>query len=554
MPDVQAETPPAPLPDDKSGQTAAQSAVLPSDTGNAVINPSADSPAAPGLTPAPAAVPASPAEAGEGMEAQAPTEEAPPPPKATPAQPAETSEGTAKSATKPDEASEVAVAGEGMAAEANGKEKADSESTAAKGSKKDSEEEKTFSTSALKESLQNAIIAGNIPQIVLHMITYATNMGVSDIHIEPQEKIVRIRFRLDGVLQLIVEYPSNIHPAVVSRMKIMSGMKIDEQRIPQDGRMQITTEDGRALDLRVSTLPTVNGEKIVSRIQDKSKSIPDLPDLGIQGENMAKMERFTKLPNGVILVTGPTGSGKTNTLYSTLTRLNTIGVNIVTFEDPVEYQMDGLSQSQVKPDINYDFASGLRTALRQDPDIIMVGEIRDQETIEIAIRAALTGHLVLSTIHTNSAVGTLTRITDMGVKGFLIASAIRGIIAQRLVRKVCEDCKESYTPEPPIVEEITKTLKGLSEKHVDPALIKDMKLYRGKGCDKCGDTGNRGRMGIFEIMEMTRELGLLVINNAPDTDMMDQAKKDGMITLKQDGYIKAIKGMISMEEVHRVVQ
>lgn len=403
------------------------------------------------------------------------------------------------------------------------------------------------------EKLQDSVIAGNIPQIVLYMITHATSLGVSDIHIEPQEKIVRIRFRVDGACRLVIEYPLNIHPAVVSRTKIMSSLKIDEQRIPQDGRLQITTEDGRSLDLRVSTLPTVNGEKIVMRIQDKSKKIPDLPDLGIQGENMAKMEGFTKMPNGVILVTGPTGSGKTNTLYSTLHRLNTMDVNIMTFEDPVEYQMDGLSQSQMRPDIKYDFASGLRTALRQDPDIIMVGEIRDQETIEIAIRAALTGHLVLSTIHTNSAVGTLTRITDMGVKGFLIASAIRGIIAQRLARRVCPNCKEEYKPENGVVQEIIAELKDIDPKHLDPEELKNIKLVKGKGCDTCAGSGTKGRMGIFEIMEMSRELGTLVIDNAPDTQLTDQAKKDGMITLKQDGMIKAIKGFIPIEEVYRLV-
>jgi len=420
--------------------------------------------------------------------------------------------------------------------------------------KKRAEQEKAVSLSRLKEALINSIISGNIPQIVMNMITYATNMGASDFHIEPQEKLVRIRYRVDGVLRLIIEYPTNIHSAIVSRVKIMSGLKIDEQRIPQDGRLQITTEDNRSLDLRISTLPTVNGEKIVGRIQDKSKTIPDLPDLGIQGENMNKMERFTKLPNGVILVTGPTGSGKTNTLYSALNRLNTIGVNILTFEDPVEYQMDGLNQSQMKPDIHYDFASGLRTALRQDPNIIMVGEIRDQETIDIAIRAALTGHLVLSTVHTNSAVGTLTRITDMGMKGFLIASAIRGIIAQRLVRRVCSNCKEFYVPDPKLIEEIKSELKGVSEKHLDPKLLKDIHLARGKGCEKCSDTGKKGRMGIFEIMEMDREIGTLVLRNAPDSELMDCAKKNGMITLKQDGYIKALQGDIPIEEVYRVVQ
>ncbi|MBI5421942.1 type II/IV secretion system protein [Candidatus Peregrinibacteria bacterium] len=413
--------------------------------------------------------------------------------------------------------------------------------------------ESKMNPTELMSSLQNSVIAGNIPQIVLHMITYATNILTSDIHIEPQEKFVRVRFRVDGVLRLMIEYPLNIHPAVVSRVKIMSGLKIDEQRVPQDGRLQIVTEDGKSLDLRVSTLPTVNGEKIVMRIQDKSKKIPELTELGIQGENLSKMERFLKLPNGVVLVTGPTGSGKTNTLYSVLRRLNQVGVNIMTFEDPVEYQMDGLNQSQMKPEIKYDFATGLRTALRQDPNIIMVGEIRDQETIDIAIRAALTGHLVLSTIHTNSAVGTLTRITDMGVPGFMIASAIRGIIAQRLVRKVCSNCAEKFTPEPSIQAEIRKELEGVSEKHLDPKLLENIQLSKGKGCDLCGHTGSRGRLGVFEILEMDREVGALLLKNAPDTLLMDQAKKSGMVTLKQDGFIKALRGEIPIEEVYRIV-
>ena len=379
-------------------------------------------------------------------------------------------------------------------------------------------------------------------------------MGTSDIHIEPQEKTVRIRYRIDGVLHHVVEYPSNIHPAVISRIKIMSNLKIDEQRIPQDGRTQVTTEDNRNIDLRVSSLPTVNGEKIVMRLQDKTKSIPDLPDLGLAGTQLEKMERFTKLPNGIILVTGPTGSGKTNTLYSTLNRLNEIGVNIMTFEDPVEYQMDGLNQSQMHPEIKYNFAMGLRTALRQDPDIIMVGEIRDQETIEIAIRAALTGHLVLSTIHTNSAVGTLTRILDMEVQPFLITSSIRGIISQRLVRRICKNCKEEYTPEPEVAAEIKKELEGVSAKNLDPKLIQNIKLYKGKGCEVCNNLGYKGRAGVFEILEMNRDVGALVLKRAPDTEMEDAAKKTGMITLKQDGYIKALQGVTTLEEIFRIAQ
>ena len=409
-------------------------------------------------------------------------------------------------------------------------------------------------TVVITQSLQNAIIAGNIPQIVMYTITLALHMGASDIHIEPQEKTIRIRLRIDGVLRLIVEYPNNIHPAVVSRVKIMSNLKIDEQRVPQDGRTQVTTDDGRSIDLRVSTLPTVNGEKIVMRLQDKTKTIPDLPALGLKGTTLEIMEGFTKLPNGIILVTGPTGSGKTNTLYSVLHRLNQVGVNIMTFEDPVEYQMDGLNQSQVRPDIEYDFSVGLRTALRQDPNIIMVGEIRDQETIEIAIRAALTGHLVLSTIHTNSAVSTLTRITDMGVKPFLITSSIRGIISQRLVRRICEFCKEEYSPVPEVAAEIAKELKYVTEKDMDPALLRDMKLYKGKGCEKCHSLGYKGRVAVFEILSMSRDVAQLVLQNAPDAQMEDQAKKDGMITLKQDGFIKCLQGVTTLEEIFRIAQ
>ena len=411
-----------------------------------------------------------------------------------------------------------------------------------------------ITSSSQQQAMQKAIIAGNIPQMAMYMISYALHLNSSDIHIEPEEKTVRVRFRVDGVLRHIVEYPLNIHPAVVSRIKIISNLKIDEQRVPQDGRTKVTTEDGRDIDLRVSTLPTVNGEKIVMRLQDKSQEIPDLPALGLDGSALEKMERFTKLPNGIILVTGPTGSGKTNTLYSTLHRLNQEGVNIMTFEDPVEYQMDGLNQSQVHPDIGYTFSNGLRTALRQDPDIIMVGEIRDQETIEIAIRAALTGHLVLSTIHTNSAVGTLTRITDMGVKPFLITSSIRGIVAQRLVRRVCPHCKEPYTPDVSVIKELKEQLAGVSEKDLDPKILENPTLYKGKGCDKCNHFGYKGRTAIFEILEMNRDVAELVIQNAQENQLSQKAQETGMLTLKQDGLIKALQGVTSLEEVYRVIQ
>jgi len=406
----------------------------------------------------------------------------------------------------------------------------------------------------LTQLLQEAIIAGNIPQMVMYAIMLALEMGASDIHIEPEEKTVRLRLRIDGVLRHIVEYPSNIHPAVISRVKIMSNLKIDEQRIPQDGRTQVATDDGHEIDLRVSTLPTVNGEKVVMRLQDKTQTIPNLSELGLRGTSLEIMERFTKLPNGILLVTGPTGSGKTNTLYSVLHRLNQVGVNIMTFEDPVEYQMDGLNQSQVRPDIDYDFSTGLRTALRQDPDIIMVGEIRDQETIEIAIRAALTGHLVLSTIHTNSAVSTLTRITDMGVKPFLITSSIRGIVSQRLIRRICESCKESYLPDQATILDIQNELKSVSIKDLDPKQLTSIELFRGKGCTACSHLGYKGRVGVFEILEMNRNIGEMVLKNAPDDQLEDQACQGGMITLKQDALIKALEGLTSLEEVYRIAQ
>jgi type IV pilus assembly protein PilB len=278
--------------------------------------------------------------------------------------------------------------------------------------KKD-DEEKAVLLKQKNQELQNAILSANIPQLVMVAISYALDMRSSDIHIEPLMKTVRIRYRVDGVLMHIVEYPQNLHPAVVSRIKIMSNLKIDEQRIPQDGRADVSTKEGKEMDLRVSTLPTVNGEVVVMRIQDKSRKIPDLPELGISGIGLKNLEDALNSPNGIIINTGPTGSGKTTTLYSCLSRKNTVGVNILTIEDPVEIQLDGLNQSQVNHDIEYNFATGMRAALRQDPNIIMVGEIRDRETADTAIEASLTGHLVYSTMHTNRAVESITRLIKM---------------------------------------------------------------------------------------------------------------------------------------------
>ncbi len=407
----------------------------------------------------------------------------------------------------------------------------------------------------LKE-LQDSIIAGNIPQLVLSTLSLAIESRASDVHIEPEKNLVRIRFRVDGVLRRIVEYPPNIHPAVVSRIKIMSNLKIDEQRIPQDGRSQVTTPDGREMDLRISTLPTVNGEKVVMRLQDQSREIPDLPELGIDGSALKFIEESLAMPNGIILTSGPTGSGKTTTLYSALHRVNKPEVNILTIEDPVEIQMDGLNQSQVHPDIEYTFAFGLRTALRQDPDIIMVGEIRDRETIDVAIEASLTGHLVLSTIHTNSAVETLTRIDNMGVPPFLMTSTINTIIAQRLVRRICDNCKEEFKPDASTMSLIKEAVAGLPDNgDVDPALLKSLKFYHGKGCDQCDGVGYKGRVGLYEVLHMNNELRRLILKRAPTLEIEAAAQKTaGMTTLEQAGVIKALQGLTTLEEVYRVAR
>ncbi|MFA6528683.1 MAG: GspE/PulE family protein [Candidatus Gracilibacteria bacterium] len=406
------------------------------------------------------------------------------------------------------------------------------------------------------QQLEDAIIAGNIPQLVMSALSHAIEIRSSDVHIEPEKNLVRMRFRIDGVLRRIVEYPLNIHPAVVSRIKIMSNLKIDEQRIPQDGRSQVTTADGREMDLRISTLPTVNGEKVVMRLQDQSRKIPDLPELGIEGKSLKFIEESLTMPNGIILTTGPTGSGKTTTLYSCLSRLNKPEVNILTIEDPVEIQMDGLNQSQVHPDIDYTFAFGLRTALRQDPNIIMVGEIRDRETIDVAIEASLTGHLVLSTIHTNSAVETLTRIDNMGVPPFLMTSTINTIIAQRLVRKVCQNCKEEIPVDASTMELVKAALDTLPpDADVDPNLIKNPKFYHGKGCEKCDNIGYQGRVGLYEVLHINNEIRKLILQRATAMEVEAAGKKyAGMVTLEQSGVIKALSGITTLEEVYRVAR
>jgi len=410
---------------------------------------------------------------------------------------------------------------------------------------------------SILEELKGSVARGDVSRFIAMMFEFAVSKQASDIHIEPLSTVVIVRLRMDGILQKILEYPLTMHSGVVSKLKIMSNLKIDEQRIPQDGRINMRVKSGE-LDLRISSYPTINGEKIVIRILDKNKKLPSLEELGIEGSNKEVLLQALNNPIGILLTTGPTGSGKTTTLYTCSQRLNKEGVNIVTIEDPIEMKLDGLNQSQVMPQIGYTFASGFRSILRQDPDIIMVGEIRDQETLDVAIEAALTGHLVLSTLHTNSAAQTITRMIDMGEKSFLIGATVNAIIAQRLVRKVCPYCKKPYTPTVEMFEEIKKTLSDVSKKELYARLPEDMithvQLYKGEGCEKCEGTGYKGRIGLYEILVLDKDTKRMVLENKPADDIEKVAIRNGMISLKADGIIKAIGGKTTIEEVYRVVK
>jgi len=414
---------------------------------------------------------------------------------------------------------------------------------------------------ALKEELQvpkakpidirqlgSVIREAPVAKVVSTILSFAVSSRASDIHIEPGEKETRVRYRIDGVLHEKLLLPRSIHAALVSRIKILSGMKIDEKRVPQDGRFSFTAND-KEVDLRVSTLPTVHGEKVVMRLLRSSGSVPDLPDLGLRGISLKRFQEAIKKPNGIILVCGPTGSGKTTTLYSAITKINKPGVNIMTIEDPVEYEIAGISQVQVNREAGLTFASALRSFLRQDPDIIMVGEIRDQETTELAIQASLTGHLVFSTLHTNQASGAIPRLIDLGAQPFLLASSLSLVVGQRIVRRICNNCREEYVPEKEKVEEIKTVLGKLM-----PEEKKEIKFARGRGCAKCNNTGYYGRVGIFETLSVTDKIVRLILERAPAETIEKQAKEEGMITMLQDGYLRVLEGISTMEEVIRVVR
>ncbi len=372
------------------------------------------------------------------------------------------------------------------------------------------------------------------------IITEAVKMRASDIHLEPMERSMRVRYRIDGSLRQMDNPPKRLQAAIISRFKIMSGMKISEKRVPQDGRIQVKVQ-GRDLDLRVSTVPTNHGESIVMRILDKTNLSLGLPQLGFLSDDQNKFERLIGLPDGVLLVTGPTGSGKTTTLYACLGQINLPDRKIITVEDPVEYQMSGINQVQVNKDVGMDFSAALRSILRQAPNIVMIGEIRDSETADIAMEAALTGHLVFSTLHTNDAPSAVTRLLDMGVKPFLVASALRAAMAQRLVRAICEKCKAEYTP-------TDRDLKMLGSMSKNSTLST---MYKGKGCPACGNSGYKGRKGIFEIFMVDDSIQRLIFDHSPATVLRARAREMGMRTLREDGMLKVASGMTTLEEVLR---
>jgi type IV pilus assembly protein PilB len=486
---------------------------------------------------------------------------------------------------------------------------------------------------ASEENVKAIITEAPIARAVNILIEYAVKSRASDIHIEPRENFVQVRYRVDGILKDTMSLPRDLMSSIVSRIKILANLRIDEHRIPQDGRIKIKM-GGQNISIRVSTLPIMDGEKIVMRLLDESSKALTLDELGYKGQALVAIERALKKPHGMLLVTGPTGSGKSTTHYSVISALNDVGINISTVEDPVEYRVQGVNQTQVNAKVGMTFSSGLRALLRQDPDVIMVGEIRDSETAEMAVHSALTGHLVLSTLHTNNAAGCLPRLLDMGVEPFLIASTVNAVIAQRLVRKICPHCRESYVPEAKIIEDLIENFglrkeflasttqakpqptedkapaavaASLGERKIaiphelemekksildkiadDPDMVNrsakeaeeitlrdhiflaegekeketaktkagnfSLTLYKSKGCSKCDNSGYLGRMGIYEVLEMDDEIGKMIISHASTDEIQTVAIKNGMITMQQDGFLKALEGITSVEEVLRVTR
>jgi type IV pilus assembly protein PilB len=412
---------------------------------------------------------------------------------------------------------------------------------------------------ALKKKSGDADIFQDAPiaKLVEVIVKHAIDGRASDIHIEPIDSSYRVRFRVDGLLRADLVFPREVGRAVISRIKILANLKIDENRKPQDGRFRFESKEG-VVDLRVSSLPVMEGEKIVMRVLEKNSGVSDLEHLGLWGRNRAVLESKIREPFGIILITGPTGSGKSTSLYAFLQILNKEDRNIITLEDPIEYFMEGINQSQVRPEIGYTFAAGLRSILRQDPNVIMVGEIRDSETAELAIHAALTGHLVLSTLHTNDAIGAIPRLVDMGIEPFLLASSLQVVAAQRLVRRICEHCQEKAPLSKLQERTVTDLFQAIPREEVEAYGLKTdqvVTVFRGKGCEKCGLTGYKGRIALYETVAVDETMREIIADKqGNETAVKEAALGQKMLSMRQDGILKVLKGITTLAEVERVTE
>lgn len=404
-----------------------------------------------------------------------------------------------------------------------------------------------------EKGIEATIKSAPVSKMVLVIIRHAIDGRASDIHIEPTASESRVRYRIDGILHNSLILPKYIHASIISRIKVLANLKLDETRKPQDGRIRLNIE-GKNVDFRISTLPLYDGEKVVMRILETQDKIPSLSDLGFNSFHVKAIEDGILKPHGMMLITGPTGSGKTSTLYTVLSMLNSEGINIITLEDPVEYYVNGINQSQINPEVGYTFASGLRSILRQDPNIIMLGEIRDQESAELVVHASLTGHMVLSTLHTNDSLGAVPRLIDMGVQPFLLASTVNTVLAQRLARRICDKCKIKVDTPSDVVDKIQEEIQEMPEIYLKDIDKKNIVFYKGKGCAHCGGSGYRGREALAEVIRFTEKLQELVITGYKQSEVMPELKKQSFITLRQDGIIKALLGHTTLEEVFRVSQ